>query len=214
MASRLQGGGIRSSERDEGVPSPGWRDSELGLEPGRPRPGSELKDFKTFMKPDKMDTKDSPSKPYRHLAHLPPTTDTPIVFITVTTHDRRQILNCPEAHAELAALWKRSGEIDGWFVGDYLLMPDHVHLFAKASRESKRMATWMQMWKSVSARSFGKAFGAVAPVWQSDYFDRYLRSGESYSEKWMYVELNPVRAGLVAKAEDWKFRGRICDLRF
>jgi hypothetical protein len=46
-------------------------------------------------------------------------------------------------------------------------------------------------------------------VWQPDYFDRFLRSGESYSEKWAYVQNNPVRAGLVAQADDWPFKGRI-----
>ena len=150
----------------------------------------------------------------RHLAHVAPTMDTPIAFITVTTHERRPILNRAEVQMELEAIWKRSSELDGWFVGDFLLMPDHLHFFARPAKESKAMAAWVQMWKSLSARAFGKAFGAVVPVWQADYFDRYLRSGESYSEKWAYVELNPVRAGLVAKAEDWKFKGRIHELRF
>jgi hypothetical protein len=36
-----------------------------------------------------------------------------------------------------------------------------------------------------------------------------LRSSESYSGKWNYVFDNPVRAGLVNKAEDWLFGGEI-----
>jgi REP-associated tyrosine transposase len=52
------------------------------------------------------------------------------------------------------------------------------------------------------------------PIWQPDYFDRYLRSSESYSEKWQYVEQNPVRAGLVTRVEDWPYRGTINDLTF
>lgn len=35
------------------------------------------------------------------------------------------------------------------------------------------------------------------PLWQQDYWDRQLRSGESYAEKWNYVRNNPVRHGLV-----------------
>ena len=53
------------------------------------------------------------------------------------------------------------------------------------------------MWKSVSSRRIAATLAIEPPIWQSDYFDRYLRSSESYSDKWQYVEQNPVRAGLV-----------------
>jgi hypothetical protein len=36
-----------------------------------------------------------------------------------------------------------------------------------------------------------------------------LRSSESYSEKWDYVVENPVRAGLVGRADDWPYAGEI-----
>ncbi|MEN8725209.1 MAG: hypothetical protein ABF325_06525 [Lentimonas sp.] len=47
------------------------------------------------------------------------------------------------------------------------------------------------------------------PIWQVDIWDRQLRSGESYSEKWAYTCRNPVRHGLVDKAEDWPFQGEL-----
>jgi len=34
------------------------------------------------------------------------------------------------------------------------------------------------------------------------FFDHILRNDESYSEKWEYVRENPVRAGLVQRAQD------------
>ena len=76
------------------------------------------------------------------------------------------------------------------------------------------MKNWVQMWKSVSARTWLKRSGRTGPFWQEDYFDRYLRSAENYSEKWAYVETNPVRAGLVARPEEWAYRGRIHALSF
>ncbi len=154
------------------------------------------------------------SRVHRHLAHLDPLISSPIVFMTVTTYGRRSILACREAQGILEALGKRSDVVDGWFVGDYLLMPDHVHFFVRAAFESKPLGAWVQMWKSVSAREFRKSFGVSAPVWQPDYFDRYLRNSESYSEKWVYVEQNPMRAGLVEKGDNWPFKGRIHELRF
>ena len=46
-------------------------------------------------------------------------------------------------------------------------------------------------------------------AWQDGFFDHLLRSGESYSEKWNYVRMNPVRARLVERPEDWPFAGEI-----
>jgi hypothetical protein len=56
--------------------------------------------------------------------------------------------------------------------------------------------------------------GVAPPHWQKTFFDHLLRSSESYSEKWNYVRENPVRAGLVASAEDWPYVGEIFALEY
>jgi putative transposase len=53
----------------------------------------------------------------------------------------------------------------------------------------------------------------VNRVWQPGFFDHLLRSSESYSEKWEYVRLNPVRKGLVDRPEEWPYQGQIIPLR-
>jgi len=70
------------------------------------------------------------------------------------------------------------------------------------------------MWKSLSARQWLALQRTSSPLWQEDYFDRYLRSTENYSKKWAYVAANPFRKGLVERADDWPYRGRIYELRF
>ena len=151
---------------------------------------------------------------HKHLAHLMAFDAEPVVFFTVVTAGRRAVLACADAHAVLRGLWERSAQQNGWWIGDYLLMPDHVHFFARAARSADPMKDWVRMWKSVSSRMLRQRLGLEPPFWQEDYFDRYLRNGENYSEKWTYVEANPVRAGLVVKPEDWPYRGRIHELRF
>jgi putative transposase len=46
-------------------------------------------------------------------------------------------------------------------------------------------------------------------LWQREFFDHVPRSNESYGEKWNYVRANPVRAGLVSAAEEWKYASEI-----
>ena len=155
-----------------------------------------------------------PSPRFRHLAHVPSFRDNPIVFFTTCTYQRRKILASAECEEILREIWQRSAEQDGWWVGHYIVMPDHVHLFARPEIVARSMANWVETWKSVSSRRIAAALAIRPPIWQSEYFDRYLRSSENYSAKWHYVEQNAVRAKLVESVEKWPYRGTINDLMF
>jgi putative transposase len=120
----------------------------------------------------------------RHLAHVASFYDQPIVFITTSTARRRPMLASADVETILRDIWARSADRDGWWTGQYVLMPDHVHLFARPAIEARPLADWMQMWKSVSARKMANALQLEPPIWQEDYFDRYLRSSDNYSAKW------------------------------
>lgn len=154
------------------------------------------------------------ASPFRHLAHVPSFRDNPIVFFTTSSYQRRKILASSQCHKILHDIWLRSAEHDGWWVGNYVIMPDHVHLFARPEIGAQRMMKWVEMWKSVSSRRIAAALSIKPPIWQREYFDRYLRSSENYAEKWHYVEQNPIRSGLVETIEAWPYRGTINDLKF
>jgi REP element-mobilizing transposase RayT len=149
---------------------------------------------------------------HRHLAHVSSFRDNPIVFFTACTYRRHKLLARRECHKILRDLWEASASHDGWWVGNYILLPDHVHFFARPSTDAQPIARWVQMWKGVSSRKIAAVLSIDPPIWQRDYFDRYLRSEDTYSEKWDYVERNAVRAGLVMNVEDWPHRGIIHDL--
>lgn len=56
--------------------------------------------------------------------------------------------------------------------------------------------------------------GHAGPFWQRGFFDHILRSQESYAQKWAYVQLNPIRAGLVSRVDEWPYQGEIFPLQF
>jgi putative transposase len=58
------------------------------------------------------------------------------------------------------------------------------------------------------------ALGFEKPHWQEGFFDHLLRSQESYSQKWDYVRMNSVRAGLSGTPEAWPYQGQVTSLRF
>ena len=95
-----------------------------------------------------------------------------------------------------------------WQVGRYVIMPDHIHLFcAPAKSETQPLLQWVKYWKSSAARNWIES--ADSPVWQRHFWDTQLRRSESYDQKWQYVVENPVRAGLVARSEDWRYQGEM-----
>ena len=47
--------------------------------------------------------------------------------------------------------------------------------------------------------------GAEGELWQPRFFDRALRTVKEYNQKVEYIHLNPVRAGLVSRPEDWRW---------
>ena len=148
------------------------------------------------------------------LPHLAAFTEQPLIFLTACTARRRPILADEKALAALKNIWGRSAKIDGWFVGRFVIMPDHVHLFARSTIDAKPLATWIKTWKSLSARDLTAAFHIEPPFWQRDYFDHFVRSPTAYSEKWEYVRNNPVRKDLIQQPDDWPYQGEIHTLQF
>ena len=98
------------------------------------------------------------------LAHLPPIERHPLVFLTVCTAKRTALLNSEPAHTILKTLWRQSVEQNGWWVGRYVLMPDHLHLFATPGVEPHPMEKWIAQWKSISARRLSVALGVHGPI--------------------------------------------------
>ena len=75
------------------------------------------------------------------------------------------------------------------------LMPDHLHLIAQWNHD-RGMRHEVAQLKRWWARQLGIR-------WQRDFFDHRLRSAKEFEAKAKYVRMNPVRAGLVSRAEDW-----------
>lgn len=130
-----------------------------------------------------------------------------IVFVTVCAKDRRPWLACEEAQRLLVQVWRQA---DAWQVGRYVLMPDHLHLFAAPHDLQFTIERWLQYWKS----QFSKAHKHEDWAWQTKAFHHRLRDDESYSQKWLYERENPVRAGLVADVEAWRYQGEVYELRW
>jgi len=122
-----------------------------------------------------------------------------IYFVTICVANRKPVL---ANKAALKAFNIATERLQEWRVLAAMLMPDHLHAVvsprkdrdAKLGNFSGALKRWMREELDASWN------------WQPGCFDRLLRSDESLHEKWIYVQENPVRAGLVKDWRDWPYR--------
>jgi putative transposase len=132
-----------------------------------------------------------------------------IVFVTCCSAKKLPVLASDFAHQAIVSAWLAASS---WLVGRYVVMPNHLHLFcAPNGIDAPSLERWMRYWKSLATRALGKRSGEV---WQRHHWDRQLRSGESYDDKWEYVRNNPVRHGYVTDAAEWPYQGELNELRW
>lgn len=127
------------------------------------------------------------------------------LFVTFTTH-RRWYLP-PKARDEvlIACL-----HLDGMKreLHACVVMPDHAHLLFTPMSDTEgpiSIPEIMQKLKSESAHGVNAALQRKGRVWQSESFDHVLRREEVIDAKVSYILENPVRAGLVRDAADYRW---------
>jgi REP element-mobilizing transposase RayT len=86
----------------------------------------------------------------------------------------------------------------------WVVMPNHVHVVMRAGSHHA-LGTIVGGWKTYSARQVNASLGRRGPLWQRDYYDRYIRDEMHLARAVEYTEANPVIAGLVAAPEEWAF---------
>lgn len=118
---------------------------------------------------------------------------------------------CALGHPALAAVLQTTMlKFDGdrYRIIAWCIMPNHVHVLIEAHAELGKI---VQSWKSFSGRwamMNNAELGLGVPgraLWMREYWDRYIRTAEHFNNVVRYIEENPVKAGLCARAEDWEW---------
>jgi putative transposase len=105
----------------------------------------------------------------------------------------------------------------------YVVMPEHVHVLINPGHAPERMSAFLQAVKEPVARKAIRHFKDQAPAWLARVtipegrrvrhrfwqpcggYDRNITSHETLRAMIDYIHANPVRRGLVARAEDWEW---------
>lgn len=86
----------------------------------------------------------------------------------------------------------------------WAIMPNHVHVVVELVPEWP-LAKVVHSWKSFTANAINRLLGREGAVWFRDYYDRFIRTEAHLAAAVHYTHANPVKAGLVTTAEEWRF---------
>ena len=88
-----------------------------------------------------------------------------------------------------------------WLTHAYSLLPNHYHLLVETPEPN--LGAGMHLLNGRYARRLNNRHGRVGHVFQGPYGAELVERDEHLQEAYRYVVLNPVRAGLCERFEDW-----------
>ena len=124
-------------------------------------------------------------------------------FVTINLRKNLSKFSDEEFSLLLAAIEESRRKLAFSLYG-YVLMPDHWHALIGVSNPLT-VSRVVQNIKWISARRLNRHRSRTGPVWQHQFWDRFVRHDKEFGHRLAYMHLNPVRKDLVKHPEDWKW---------
>ncbi len=93
---------------------------------------------------------------------------------------------------------------DKFQIHDFVIMPDHLHLLMTLPSEVS-VEKAMQLIKGGFSYRLKREFGYQGEFWQRGFSEVRINDGQSFLQHRAYIFQNPVKAGLVERAEEWPY---------
>ena len=136
-------------------------------------------------------------------------------FFTVVTHHRRAFLTDECARSCLRAAWEETRQRGHFDVVALCLLPDHLHCIWELPEGDRDFSLRWSRIKAGFTRRYLCAGGAESRqspsrdrkrergIWQRRFWEHQIRDEEDLQRHINYIHYNPVKHGLVERAEDW-----------
>jgi putative transposase len=120
-------------------------------------------------------------------------------FVTSATYNRRHFFQVG-ANAELFLETLQHYRHEGkYLLHDFVVMPEHIHLLL-TPRE-----TTLERVMGLIKGGFSHRIGSSFPLWQKSFTDHRIRDRADFLARRKYIHENPVKEGLVERAEDYPY---------
>ena len=122
--------------------------------------------------------------------------------IILRGNNRQSIFEDASDHQRMLGLLQTHSQAQSVEVHAYVLMGNHLHLLATPQTD-KALPLMMQAVGRAYVLSFNKRHGRTGTLWEGRYRSTLIQTERYFLACMAYIDLNPVRAGMVAQAADY-----------
>jgi putative transposase len=119
-------------------------------------------------------------------------------FVTSNTRQRQALFRENAAAALLTGILLQFRAQQKYLLHDFVVMPDHFHALLTPAPELP-LERAMQLIQG----GFSFRLRASWPVWEPSFLDHPIRDAADFARYQEYMWMNPVRAGLARRAEEF-----------
>jgi putative transposase len=118
-----------------------------------------------------------------------------------TTRSGPMYLRQPEIARIVVDSIHKGAELGHYELAAYVVMANHVHLLIRPLIAPDRL---LKSLKGATARHANRLLGRTGePFWQKESYDHWVRNQSEFEKIRVYIENNPVKAGLVRSPEEF-----------
>ena len=127
-----------------------------------------------------------------------------VYHVTMRGNNRERVVFDDDDRKVFIATLATARRRYGWKVHSYCLMDNHYHLLLETPQAN--IAAGMHWLNSTYAHRFNTAHERVGHAFQRRYGARLIEDDDDHLQEVIrYLPLNPVRAGICSRAEDWRW---------
>ncbi|HEY4732454.1 MAG TPA: transposase [Gammaproteobacteria bacterium] len=126
-----------------------------------------------------------------------------LYHLTARGNERRDIYRDDGDRVRFLDLLEREIQQQAWHCHAYCLMNNHYHLLIETPEAN--LVQGMRRLNGVYTQTFNHRHGRAGHLFQGRYKSIIVDKDSYLLELCRYIVLNPVRASLTAKAEDWRW---------
>jgi putative transposase len=130
-------------------------------------------------------------------------------YHVVASANRGEIIFKKAAMKKLfLAFLKKAKKKYGFSVAHFCIMGNHVHLVIRPNDDATySLSKTMQWLLGNFSKAWNKVHGLKGHLWKARFFSRVIENDADLRNVIQYLNENPVKAGLVKRAEEWEYGG-------
>ena len=147
--------------------------------------------------------------------------DNPCYYITSVTHNRLPVFRTNKLKQITCEAVNEARKSGGFLIFAYVIMPDHFHIITDGSRKASDTLRFLngitahRIIKYLKENNFSSSLDKLRhetkkreykySLWEHHSNTFLITSESTFVQRVNYIHLNPVRAGMVERAEDYLY---------